>query len=91
MREALERANARFEELTRKLADPAVVSNPAELRKVSKERSDLEPLVTAARRYDEVLRQIADVSVLVRTEKDPELLAMAKSELADLEAERGKL
>ena len=39
MREALERAKARFDELTRKLADPAVVSAPAELRRVSKERS----------------------------------------------------
>ncbi len=91
MREALVRARARFDELTQKLGDPAVASRPAELRRVSKERSALEPLVLAARRYDDVLRQIADDTVLVRTEKDAELLAMARAELAELEAERAKL
>ena len=59
MREALEKAKARFDELTSQLSDPAVVSVPAELKRVSKERSSLEALVTAARRYDDVMRRIA--------------------------------
>ena len=91
MREALEKAKARFEELTELLADPAVVGNPAELKRVSKERSDLEALVSAARRYDEVLRRIAEDTTLVRTEKDPELVAMAKAEVEELERERERL
>jgi hypothetical protein len=36
MREALEQAKARYDELTRLLEDPAVHSNPAELKRVSK-------------------------------------------------------
>src|SRR5206468_12485436 len=68
IREALERAKARFEELTQKLADPSIHQNPAELRKVSKERSSLEDLVDAARRYDEVLHRIAEDTALLRTE-----------------------
>jgi peptide chain release factor 1 len=91
MREALEKAKARFDELTRKLADPEVVSQPAELRRVSKERSDLESLVVAARRYDEVLQRIAEDTALVRGEKDPELVQLAKSELEELEGERARL
>jgi peptide chain release factor 1 len=91
MREALEKAKARFEELTGMLADPAVVGNPAELKRVSKERSDLEALVGAARRYDEVLHRIAEDTTLVRTEKDPELVAMAKAEVEELERERERL
>ncbi|MBI4364058.1 MAG: peptide chain release factor 1 [Candidatus Latescibacteria bacterium] len=91
MREALERAKARFEELTQKLADPAIHQNPAELRRVSKERSSLEDLVRAARRYDEVLHRIAEDTALVRSEKDPELLAMAKAELEELDQERDRL
>jgi peptide chain release factor 1 len=91
MREALERAKARFEELTRRLADPDVVGNPAELRRVSKERSQLEPAAAAARRYDDVLRRIAEDTALVHHEKDQELLAMAKSELAELAEERAAL
>ena len=42
MREALDKAKARFDELTNQLADPSVVGNPAELKRVSKERSSLE-------------------------------------------------
>src|SRR5206468_3949822 len=91
IREALERAKARFEELTQKLADPSIHQNPAELRKVSKERSSLEDLVDAARRYDEVLHRIAEDTALLRTEKDAELIGMARAELAELEAERAKL
>src|SRR5262245_49885106 len=91
MRTALERAKARFEELTRQLADPSVHSNPGELKRVSKERSDLEPLASAALRYDEVLKRIAEDSALARNERDPELVAMAKAELEELEAERTRL
>jgi len=58
---------------------------------VSKERSSLEELVTAARRYDDVLKQIAENTALVRNEKDAELVAMAKAEVEELEQERAKL
>ena len=91
MREALDKAKARFDELTNQLADPSVVGNPAELKRVSKERSSLEELVTAARRYDDVLKQIAENTALGRTEKDAELVAMAKAEVEELERERAKL
>jgi hypothetical protein len=38
MREALDKAKARFDELTTRLADPAVAVDPS-VRKVSKERT----------------------------------------------------
>jgi peptide chain release factor 1 len=91
MRDALEKAKARFDELTDQLADPAIVGNPADLRRLSKERSDLESLVTAARRYDQVLQRIAEDQALVRGESDPELVSMAKAEIEELEGERTKL
>jgi len=77
--------------LTEKLADPNLHHNPAELKRVSKERSSLEELVNAARRYDQVLRRVAEDTGILRSEKDPELLGMAKAELAELEAERARL
>ncbi|HEX5031948.1 MAG TPA: peptide chain release factor 1 [Candidatus Eisenbacteria bacterium] len=91
MREALDKAKTRFDDLTNQLADPSVVGNPAELKRVSKERSSLEALVIAARRYDQVLKQIAENTALVRGEKDAELVAMAKAEVDELEQERAKL
>jgi peptide chain release factor 1 len=77
--------------LTQKLADPEIHSNQAEMKRVSKERSALEDLVNAARNYDQVLHRIAEDTAILRTEKDPELLSMAKEELQGLEAERAKL
>jgi peptide chain release factor 1 len=91
MRDALEKAKNRFDELTNQLADPSIVGNPSELKRVSKERSSLEALVVAARRYDEVLHRIAEDTAIVRTEKDAELIAMAKAEVEELEQERAKL
>jgi peptide chain release factor 1 len=91
MRDALDKAKARYDELTRQLEDPAVHSNPSELKRVSKERSALEPLIQAVRRYDRVLERIRDDSALLKTEKDLELAAMAKAEIEELSAERDKL
>jgi peptide chain release factor 1 len=91
VRDALEKAKARFAELTRLLEDPAVHANQAELRRVSKERSDLTKLVEAIRRYDEVLKQIDDNEALLRSESDSELLGMAKAELESLAPERDAL
>jgi peptide chain release factor 1 len=91
MREALEKAKARFDELTRLLEDPAVHSNPAELKRVSKERSALDPLIQAIRRYDRVLERIHDDSTLLRSERDPELAAMAKAEIEELTVEREQI
>jgi len=61
------------------------------MKRVSKERSSLEELVLAARRYDDVLHRIAEDTAILRNEKDPELLGMAKAELGELEADRAKL
>ena len=91
MRDALEKAKARFAELNRLLEDPAIHGNPGEMRRVSKERSDLLKLVNAIRRYDEVLKQLEENEGLLRGETDAELLAMAKSEVETLSAERVKL
>ena len=91
MREALNQAKARFEDLTRQLEDPAIHSNPGEMKRISKERSGLESLVRAARRYDDVLFRLEEDRAFLRTEKDPELSAMAKSEIEELDAERQAL
>ncbi len=91
MRDALDKAKARFAELTRLLEDPAVHANPSELKRVAKERSGLEALVAAIRRYEEVLGRIADDETILRGEKDAELLAMARAEMEELQPERERL
>jgi peptide chain release factor 1 len=79
----LEGIEARFEELTAQLSDPAVASSGERFRKVSKERAGAEPTVLALRAYRKLLQDIADNEALL-ADKDPELREMAKEELAAL-------
>ncbi|HET7904931.1 MAG TPA: peptide chain release factor 1 [Candidatus Eisenbacteria bacterium] len=91
MHDALDKAKARYDELTRLLEDPAVHANPSEMKRISKERSALGPLVESIRRYEDVRARIAGDEALLKSEKDPELLAMAHAELEELTAERERL
>jgi peptide chain release factor 1 len=82
--EKLDAIEARFEELTVQLADPAVASSGDRFRKVSKERAGLEATVVALRAWRKLVRDIEDNRVLLG-EKDAEMREMAKEELAQLE------
>ncbi len=88
--DALTRAEARFLELTEALSDPAVLGSPAELKKTAKERSAMEPLITAAREYRSVLTQVADDEVIARS-GDAELAALAEAALPELRTRRDEL
>jgi peptide chain release factor 1 len=91
MKDALDKAKARYAELTRLLEDPATHGHPAELKRVAKERSGLDPLVTAIGRYEDVLARIAGDEAILKSEKDAELLAMARAELEELQPVRERL
>jgi len=77
----LDALEARFEELTHQLSDPAVVSSGERYKKVAKERAGLEGTVAALRGYRKLQREIADNEALLG---DAELREMAKEELSAL-------
>ncbi len=82
--EKLDAIEARFEELTAQLADPAVASSGDRFKKVSKERAALEATVEALRAWRRLVRDIEDNRALL-AEKDAGIREMAKEELAALE------
>ena len=75
---------ARARALEERLADPALARQPGELAKLGKELAELRPLLDAGRRYEETLRGLADARGLA-DDADPELAALAKGELPELE------
>jgi peptide chain release factor 1 len=83
--DAIER---RFAELDHLMCDPKVLGNPNELRKLNKERSDMEPVVAAYAELKELEQAIADDRDAL---SDPELRELAEQELADHEAERERV
>jgi len=70
------------------LADPAVIANQPEFRRLSREHNDLAPLIGAYRRHREVSRQIGENRELLT---DPDMREMAEEEIAALEEERERL
>ncbi|GJQ63124.1 MAG: peptide chain release factor 1 [Melioribacteraceae bacterium] len=87
----LEEAKAKFQKLTDQLSDPEVVSNNDRLIKLSKERSDLEPLMEAYDRYAEVATNIKGNKEIIEAGEDDELAEMAGEELEALETEQEEL
>src|SRR5262245_48055085 len=81
----LRTVEARYEDLTQQLADPAIVSDSKRYQKTAKAHAELGELVTKFREYKDLERGITDTKAMVREETDPELKSMAEDELANLE------
>ncbi|MBM4023126.1 MAG: peptide chain release factor 1 [Planctomycetes bacterium] len=87
MREELEAKLARFQELERAMADPAVLADQLQLAKVAREHGSLARLAGTYRGFLDVERQIADLESL-RQGDDEDLRTLAAAELPALEARR---
>src|SRR5438094_1156314 len=83
---------SRYDELTTQLTDPSVISQPAMLVKLTKERTELESVAQLFHRYQDILKQLDEATHLLA---DPsggtELHYLATEEAAQLEAERDEL
>ena len=85
MLKKLDAVAEKYDELTRLLSDPAVAANHQQYQKYSKERSDIEDVVNHYRAYEDILKQIREAEEITEDKKsDPELRAMAETELKDL-------
>jgi peptide chain release factor 1 len=88
MFEKIEELERRFQELESFLADPAVISNQVEFRRLSREHADLNGLVDAYRRYKKTLADMEDNRQLL---SDPEMREMAEEELSVLQREKERM
>jgi peptide chain release factor 1 len=91
MLEKLAGIEARYEELERLLADPAVSSDYARVAEYAQERASLADIVDAYRKYKRQLQQLADARALLDDESDDELRAMAETEVVELDASTSQL
>ncbi|MCB1877517.1 MAG: peptide chain release factor 1 [Chromatiales bacterium] len=81
----LESLADRFEEVAALMADPETQSNNDRFRELGREYAQLEPLIQTFHRYQKNLEDIEAAKALL-AEKDPEMRAMAKEDLASSEA-----
>ena len=78
----------RYEEISGKLSDPAVVGNRQTFQKMSKEHADIRDLVDAFRSYRELSKRAVDAREM---QKDPEMRELAYDEEKQIVVEQGGL
>ena len=74
-----------FEELTRRLGDPDIATNPGELQKIAKARSSLEETVNTYQEWKTVTEELAGAKDILKESNDPEMKEMAALEVDELE------
>jgi peptide chain release factor 1 len=78
----------RRDELDSLLGTAEVINKRAEFLKLSREHSELDPLVTAWKGYAKLLGNLAKAKQMVDAESDAELREMARDEMRELEEQR---
>ena len=88
MIERLELIKARYDELSQELLNPELMSDYNNMKKISKEHSDLEVTV---KKYEELVSIEEEIKGLKDMVNDPEMAAMAKMELEENESRKEEL
>ena len=80
MIEQLSKIKTEYLELKKKLNEPSITQNPKVFANLSQEFHHLEKTYNLITDYEKVINQIKENTLLIKEEKDPELLKLAKEE-----------
>ena len=83
----LDQLEKRFDELTQQMADPAIISDADQYRKVTKAQSELSDIVAKYREWKKVEDSLSQARPMLQ-EPDPDLKSMAEMEIAELEPQK---
>jgi len=86
----LDQLEKRFERLNAQMADPAVIADAAEYRKVTKAHSDLSEIVGKYREWKQTEDALSQARAMLE-DGDAELRAMAEEEASRLEPELARI
>ncbi len=87
MIDKLKTIEEKYDELTRLLMSPEVLSNPQQYQKYSKEQADLQPLVEKIVEYRKIMSGIEEAEEILRA-GDGDLRELAQAELDELKERR---
>ncbi|HEX7412570.1 MAG TPA: peptide chain release factor 1 [Bacteroidia bacterium] len=91
MIEKLASIKQRYIDVEQKLADPTIISDMKQFKKLNIEYRTLEPIIEMFEAYKKALDNIDSANELLKTEKDKDFLDMAKAELEENRALEQKL
>jgi len=86
----LEQLEKRFEELNLQMADPAVIADPDQYRKITKAHSELSEIVARFREWKEFDNRLKQARPMIQ-DPDPDLRMMAEEEIAAVEPELARV
>jgi len=86
----LDSIEARFEDLTRQMADPQLIADPEAYRKTAKAQSELTEIVTRYREWKQAASHAGEARLMIE-DSDAEMRKMAAEELEHLEPELKRL
>jgi len=89
-KDRLEEAEVRFNELTDRMADHAVINDSDLYRKTAKAQSELGELVSKYREWKKADQELRDARPML-SESDPDLREMAEAEVSRLEPELARI
>jgi len=75
----------KYHALGQKLADPQILKQPAELKRISKLRASLEDLVNSYITWEQLTEELHNTKQLAFDETDPEMRQLVQAELNELE------
>ena len=87
----LEAIEYRFTEVGTLIVDPDIISDMDRYVKLNKEYKELEEVVTAYKKYKNIIDNLQSSKELLASEEDPEMREMAKMEIDELENIRPSL
>lgn len=91
MFDKLRQIDERYRELTRSMADPAVIGQPAAYAKTAKAASELSEVVQKFEEYKQLLGRLEEARHMAAEDADREMREMAQAEVDELAARQGKL
>ena len=80
MFQKLDEVETRYEEITKKISDPEIISRQEEWKSLMKEHAEIEPVVLKYREYKNVNKAIEDAKEML---SDPEMKELAEIELLE--------
>jgi peptide chain release factor 1 len=91
MFENLENTEEKFDEISEKLGQPAVIADKEQFKSLMREYRQLEPVVEKYREYKKVCARIDDAREIIESKPDKELREMAEEEISQAQSEKDKI
>ncbi len=91
MLEKLEEINKKYLELEKQINDPSSMSDMKKYIQLNKDYKELQPIIAAYKNYRNVMTSLDAAKEILEKEKDEDLRAYAKEELAELTVQRDEM